>query len=466
VGKVDQLAPSFKDCFRTRTHNGSDVAQNYLKGLLTMEEERNYTRIEEKTKGPLADGQQIQHFMSHSPWSGRAVIDRVQEELVAHETFQQGGVLILDESAVEKDGNKTVGAARQYNGRLGKIEMSQVGVFLAFATHQHWTWIDGELYLPKSWFEASHAALRQDVGVPTDCTFQTKIDLGWQMVQRAKARNIPFEVVCADDLYGRDGQFRQRMADAQITYVVDVPATTQVFLTEPIYGVPPTLQTQRRQGRRTVKPRVLNGVTPMSVKEVSRLPTTLFHRLRIRPTERGTLNDPFAVLRVWVLQADQVVPHWLIIRHEHSRKYSYSLSNAPATSTPHQLATWKCQRYFVERAIQDAKSELGWDELRARKYLAWEHHLALTILAMWFLATFKISWLEEHDADPEVLAHFELEVLPVLSLANIRELLKATFASPALSREQATELVIKHMMRRCNSTRSRLKKERLEKENS
>ena len=83
---------------------------------------------------------------------------------------------------------------------------------------------------------------------------------------------------------------------------------------------------------------------------------------------------------------------------------------------------------------------------------------------MWFLTTFKIQWVETHAPDPDLLAHFELEVLPLLSLANIRELLKAVFASPTYSPEQATELVIKHLRRRCNSTRSRLKKERLKKE--
>jgi hypothetical protein len=36
--------------------------------------------------------------------------------------------------------------------------------------------------------------------------------------------------------------------------------------------------------------------------------------------------------------------------------------------------------YFVERSIQDAKSELGWDEFQAIKYRTWEHQLALTML--------------------------------------------------------------------------------------
>jgi len=38
---------------------------------------------------------------------------------------------------------------------------------------------------------------------------------------------------------------------------------------------------------------------------------------------------------------------------------SYASPNTPFK----RLAWLKCQRYFVERANQDAKSELGWDEL-------------------------------------------------------------------------------------------------------
>jgi SRSO17 transposase len=70
---------------------------------------------------------------------------------------------------------------------------------------------------------------------------------------------------------------------------------------------------------------------------------------------------------------------------------SYSLSNASPNTHLKRLAWLKCQRYFVERTIQDAKSELGWDELEAQKYLAWRHHLALTILALWFAAQTKID---------------------------------------------------------------------------
>ncbi len=78
-----------------------------------------------------------------------------------------------------------------------------------------------------------------------------------------------------------------------------------------------------------------------------------------------------------------------MIRREAKNRHNYSLSNAPADASPEYLAWLKCQRYFVERTNQDAKSEAGWDELEARRYRGWEHHLALVILAVWFAAQTK-----------------------------------------------------------------------------
>ena len=57
-----------------------------------------------------------------------------------------------------------------------------------------------------------------------------------------------------------------------------------------------------------------------------------------------------------------------MIRQESDGKYTYAFSNAAEDTELPQLAWWKCQRYFIERANQDAKSELGWDELEAQKY--------------------------------------------------------------------------------------------------
>jgi hypothetical protein len=47
------------------------------------------------------EGQNLQHFMSESPWSGEAVCRQVQEELKATPELLSGGVLLVDESADE-----------------------------------------------------------------------------------------------------------------------------------------------------------------------------------------------------------------------------------------------------------------------------------------------------------------------------------------------------------------------------
>ena len=119
----------------------------------------------------------------------------------------------MDESAVEKASAKTAGAGRQHNGRLGKIEMSQVGTLLGFAKETLWTWIDGELYLPEAWFGPDKAASRQRLGVPPERRFATKIELAWQMIQRVR---VPYEAVLCDDLYGRNQHFRRQMDEAGI----------------------------------------------------------------------------------------------------------------------------------------------------------------------------------------------------------------------------------------------------------
>jgi SRSO17 transposase len=423
-----------------------------------METKRNYANIARRVIGPEEDGQNVQHFMSDSPWSAQAVIQQVQQEIIATPGLSQGGVLLLDESADEKAGPKSAGAGRQHNGRLGKIEMSQVGVFLAFFKDVVWTWVDGELFLPEFWFTAAMTKDRERVGVPLARQFATKIELGWRMIQRVKANGLLFEAVACDDLYGRSGWLRREMDEAGIIYMAEVPESTQVYLIKPEFGIPPTRPGHR--GRKPKRPKVLSAEKPVEVRQVTHLADTLFQRVRVRSTERGELDDPFAMLRVWTIRDDKLAEEWLVIRHEYGQRYSYALSNAPADASRDYLAWLKCVRHFVERANQEAKSEIGWDELQAQKYRAWEHHLAMTILATWFIAQTKYEWATTYARDPELAQQMELEVLPALSVANVRKLLQASMPLPQLSPEQAARLVAKHLVNRSRSTRSRLRAQR------
>ncbi len=451
--RLHALWTRFRPCFTTTTRDASFHAWVYLRGVLTMSSKRTFANIARHVVDPADDGQALQQFMSDSPCSAQAVIAQVQAELAATPALHHGAMLILDESADAKAGLHSAGAARQWNGRLGKVDLCQVGVFLAFATETLWTWIDGELFLPEHWFAPALATERTRLGIPVARQFATKVELGWQMIQRVLASGVPFEVLLCDDLYGRSQWLRHQLRTAEVSYLADVPADTQVYLRQPVVGVPVA---RGRTGRPPTLCRVLNGVTPVEVQQVPSRADTLFRRFQVRATERGVLSDAFAVRQVWTIHDGEVVAEWLVIRQEGGQP-TYALSNAPPTTPAAQLVEWKCRRFGIECANHDAKSELGWGDFQAQKYAAWEHHLALTILAGWFVAQTKGEWATQHGRDGRLAEELGVHSLPALSVANVRELLQAVMPLQQLSPEQARRLVVKHLVDRSRSTGSRLK---------
>lgn len=109
----------FKRWMRTATRDTSEYGLRYLSGLLRMDSQRNIARIGCQTG---VSEQNMQHFMSNSPWPGRVVIEGIQEEIKQRGELSEGAMLLLDESADDKAGAYSVGAGRQYNGRRGKVD--------------------------------------------------------------------------------------------------------------------------------------------------------------------------------------------------------------------------------------------------------------------------------------------------------------------------------------------------------
>lgn len=116
----------YYECFRTETRNTAGYAYHYLSALLRMETKRNYTNIGRATG---VAGENVQHFMSNSPWSRYTVVEQVRKEIESIPELAQGSVLILDESA-DQAGEEKAGAARQYNGRFGQGRSEPGGRFL------------------------------------------------------------------------------------------------------------------------------------------------------------------------------------------------------------------------------------------------------------------------------------------------------------------------------------------------
>ena len=455
--RLRRIWSRFRFCFRTATSDTSEYAYHYLRGLLTMETDRNYANIARRVIDPDGDGQGLQHFMSDSPWSAQDVFDKIQEEVSLRPELS-GGMLTIDESGDKCAGDQKAGAGRQWIGRLGKVDMGQVGVVAGYYQAGRWVMVDAELFLPEDWFDDDHAELRERWHIPDHLFYKTKLELAWEMIKRAQENGLPFEVVGCDELYGRSKEFRAKLDGEGIKYMADVPKDTFVYLEKPVVGVPET--PPDKKGQPFSHPRVLNDVDPVEVRDVARRSDTVFRTVEVRHTERGVLIQPCAARRVWtVTEEGQVREEWLFIHREPDGSLSYSLSNAAEDTPLEELALWHSWRYFAERINQDAKSEAGWDELEARKYRAWLHHTALTALASWFIAGTKQDWAKEHPRDPELVEELEVDMLPTLSVANVRELLRAVLPLKQLSPAEATRLVVKHLVNRSRSTSCRLKKQ-------
>lgn len=447
----------FHHLFKGKT--GRDTSENayiYLRALLTMESKRNYAEIARRIISIEDDGQNLQQFMSDSPWEAWPVFKQIQEEIIGHPQMH-GGTLTLDESGDRRHGEKSAGAGRQYVGNLGKVEQSQVGVVLGYYQAGIWTMVDAELYLPIDWFDEGHAQLRKRWYIPDEREFKTKPQIGLEMIKRAKVNRLPFQSVLCDCVYGCDTEFRAGLNDENLLYVADIRVTTPIYLNRPVVGIPET--PDGRPGRPFSRYQVLSDdepVEPRSITEGLHLEPVV-----VRHTERGLLEVRCTARRVWtVAQGGKVMEEWLFVKQETNGEFRFSLSNAPTTTSLEELARRRCERYFVERTIQDAKTELGWDELEARKYRAWMHHAALTALALWFAAETKLNLTLQYPRDYDLYRELDLTALPALSTANIREMLKAVLPLPKLSIDEAMQVVVKHLVARSRSTSCRCRQER------
>ncbi|GHE64730.1 hypothetical protein GCM10017771_88330 [Streptomyces capitiformicae] len=108
-------------------------ARAYLLGLLSKAERKNCWQLAEQAG--LARPGPMQRLLRYARWDADAVRDDIRAYAVEH-LGTDGGVLIVDETGFVKKGHASAGVQRQYTGTAGRIENSQVGVFLACATRR------------------------------------------------------------------------------------------------------------------------------------------------------------------------------------------------------------------------------------------------------------------------------------------------------------------------------------------
>ena len=148
-----------------------------LKGYLLLDCDRTYANIDRKINGKdHKKGQNLQQYMSDSPWDSSAVFKQAQEDIKSR-PFLGGGTLNFDETGDECSGPKKAGAARQHIGRSGKVDMGQVVVLGSFYRDGYWLLTDADLFLPKQWFEAPLKKEWKRLHIPSDRTFKSKVEI-------------------------------------------------------------------------------------------------------------------------------------------------------------------------------------------------------------------------------------------------------------------------------------------------
>jgi len=213
---VERIAPRFHRIEPRRR------VRAYLQGLLAPVERKNGWQLAEAAGDATPDG--VQDFLSRARWDADAVRDDLQAYAGEH-LGDADAVLVLDETGFVKKGAKSAGVQRQYTGTAGRIENSQVGVFLGYASRHGHALLDRALYLPKQW--AEDADRRGGARVPEAVAFTTKPKLGLLMLERARVAGVPFSWVAGDSVYGADHAIRRWAERHRRGYVLTLQAREQ-----------------------------------------------------------------------------------------------------------------------------------------------------------------------------------------------------------------------------------------------
>ena len=320
----------------------------------------------------------LQGFIGWAEWDD----EPLRAELISqvHRHLGQGdGVLVFDPSAFPKSGRESVGVARQWCGRLGKVDNCQVAIYLGYVSRKGHSLVDTRLYLPKAW--TKDQARLDKAGVPRACRgLRTRHQLALEMLAKNGAA-LPHGWMAGDDERGRPYGFRRRLASLGERYLLAVPSNTarRDLEVEPPgasgRGRPPTRPWQRVEAWS----QALDDAAwqRIDVREGSKGPLVVerVKRRVVSRTHRRQQGDEelLVVIRYRDRDQAQVV------------KVDYSLSNAVSETPLWELARVAKAAHRIEECMQRSKSEAGLADYEVRHWTGWQQHQTLSLLATWFL---------------------------------------------------------------------------------
>jgi SRSO17 transposase len=350
------LAPLHVHFLRSESRH---AMERYLTGLLTEHPNKNCDTIAQVV--PDTSEQTLQGMLTTMRWDESALNAQRVQRLMALPS-EGDAVLIVDDMGLPKQGNDSVGVARQYSGALGKVDNCQVTVNVTYAERTLAYPLTTRLYLPNAW--ATNLARRVKAHVPAAIGFQTKAEIAMDLLDWAIAQSVPFAAVVSDADYGDQPFFLDQLERRELSYVMAV--------------------------RRDFTVRASTDGAPQRVDALlAAQPKRAWHTLAWRDGSQGRLRARFVALRCW-RQDD--LHHWragwligeLPARGQASDPRWY-WSNFPPETPLVTMVEYAHRRHQVERFHQDAKTLLGWDQYQGRGWDGFHRHAILVMLAYSFL---------------------------------------------------------------------------------
>jgi SRSO17 transposase len=363
-------------------------SRDYLRGLLVQASERgNAENLAEAIEH--ASARVLQRFLTEATWDESAVVKRLQEYLGPRLAHPEA-VWMVDGSDFPKQGQKSVGVARQYCGALGKVAGCQAGVFLGLSSPRGRALVDKRLFLPEAWTQ--DPARCEAAGVPREeQRYHAKTDLALAMLRQAKAwGHLQADWVTGDDAFGASPEFRRDLEEEGFRYVLEVPEHLTVWEEALEWVTPPAHLGRGRQAQ--ARPRPGQRQSVRARREA--LTAEGWQVLTLQEGAQGPRRYRFAFARV--RETRRRKPGgvcWLILKENlDGTEPRAFFSNAPAETPEPVLARVAMSRWPIETEFEEAKSQVALDEYEVRSWPGWHHHLVMCLLAGAFLLSLQQEW--------------------------------------------------------------------------
>ena len=370
--RLEQFMEPFVDSLARKEQVGH--ALTFVRGLLSDVEHRNVESIAYRF------GQErmpLQWFVGVSKWDDQPLREELTRQ-IACDLGDPDGVLVFDPSAFPKSGRESVGVARQWCGRLGKIENCQVAVYLGYVSRHEHTLVDTRLFLPQEWTQDK--ARMKKAGVPKGTKFRTRHELALELLDQHGGK-LPHRWITGDDEMGRPYWFRRDLQQRNEHYLLAVPSNTRI---RDLEVEPPT---GSGKGRPPNRPWVRVD------KWLAAQPASAWTRIDVRDGAKGPLIVESLKRRVAArTDKHQQAPDEVLVAIRYKDrddqrvvKTDYYFSNASAETPLLEFARVAKAEHRIEECLQRSKSEAGLGDYEVRNWVGWHHHQTLSLIATWFL---------------------------------------------------------------------------------